>query len=89
MKSVRLVATPPAVVSETFPVVAPVGTVAVSVVAVLVPIVVAVTPLNLTEVTPSRFVPVMVTLVPTLPLVGANDVMVGTGAVETTKAEMV
>ena len=38
---------------------------------------VAVTPLNLTEVTPVRFVPVIVTLVPTSPLVGVKDVMVG------------
>ena len=43
---------------------------------------VAVTPLNLTEVTPVRFVPVIVTLVPTWPLVGVNDVIVGAGAAE-------
>ena len=38
---------------------------------------VAVTPLNFTAVTPVRFVPVIVTLVPTGPLVGVNDVIVG------------
>jgi hypothetical protein len=79
VKSATLVATPPGVVSETLPVVAPVGTVAVTDVAVLV-VNVAVVPLNLTEVTPVRFVPVMTTLVPTLPLVGANDVIVGAEA---------
>jgi hypothetical protein len=58
------------------PVVAPVGTVAVTDVAVL-GVNVAVTPLNLTPVTPVRFVPVIVTLVPGLPLAGVNDVIVG------------
>ena len=79
VKSVALVAVPPGVVTVILPVVAPVGTVAVTDVAVLV-VNVAVTPLNLTAVTPVRFVPVMVTLVPTLPLVGENDVIVGTPA---------
>jgi hypothetical protein len=50
--------------------------VAVTEVAVLV-VNVAVTPLNFTSVTPVRFVPVMVTLVPTGPLVGVKDVIVG------------
>jgi hypothetical protein len=77
VKSVVLVAVPPAVVTVILPVVAPVGTVAVTEVAVLV-VNVAVVPLNLTAVTPERFVPVMTTLVPTLPLVGENDVIVGT-----------
>ena len=80
VKSVALVAVPPGVVRETLPVVAPVGTVAVTEVAVLAPIVVAAIPLNLTEVTPSRFVPVMATLVPTGPEVGVNDVIVGAAA---------
>ena len=80
VKSVALVAVPPGVVTEILPVVAPVGTVAVTEVAVLVPMVVAVIPLNLTEVTPVRFVPVIVTLVPTFPLVGVKDVMVGAAA---------
>jgi hypothetical protein len=77
VKSVRLVAVPPGVVTVIFPVVAPDGTVAVTEVAVLV-VKVAVMPLNFTAVTPVRFVPVIVTLVPTLPLVGVNDVIVGT-----------
>jgi hypothetical protein len=79
VKSVALVAVPPGVVSETLPVVALVGTVAVTEVAVLV-VNVAASPLNLTEVTPVRFVPVMTTLVPTLPLVGENEVIVGAAA---------
>ena len=79
VKIATLVAVPPGVVTEIVPVVAVVGTVAVTEVAVLVENV-AVTPLNLTEVTPVRFVPVMVTLVPTCPLVGVNDVIVGTAA---------
>ena len=58
------------------PVVAPDGTVAVTDVAVL-GVNVAVTPLNFTAVTPVRFVPVIVTLVPTGPLVGVNDVIDG------------
>ena len=37
----------------------------------------AVTPLNFTEVVPVKFVPVTVTVVPTGPLVGVNDVIVG------------
>ena len=88
VKSVRLVAVPPGFVNEIFPVVAPEGTTAVTEVAVF-PENVAATPLNLIAVTPARFVPVMTTLVPTLPLVGVNDVMVGARAVVTTKAEVV
>jgi hypothetical protein len=76
---VALVAVPPGVVSETLPVVALVGTVAVTEVAVLA-VNVAASPLNLTEVTPRRFVPVITTLVPTLPLVGENEVIVGAAA---------
>src|SRR6185295_9770692 len=76
VKSVALVAVPPGVVTVILPVVAPEGTVAVTDVAVLVENV-AVTPLNFTAVTPVRFVPAIVTLVPTLPLVGVNEVIVG------------
>ena len=71
VKSVVLVAVPPGVVTVILPVVAPDGTVAVTEVAVLV-VNIAVTPLNLTAVTPVRFVPVIVTLVPTCPLVGVK-----------------
>jgi hypothetical protein len=39
--------------------------------------------LNFTEVAPVRFVPVMVTEVPTGPEVGVNDVIVGTKAAPT------
>ena len=55
---------PAGVVTVILPVVAPVGTTAVTEVAVFAENV-AVTPLNLTAVTPVRFVPVMTTLVPT------------------------
>ena len=41
--------------------------------------VVAFTPLNATAVAPVKFVPVIVTLVPTGPLVGAKLVIVGAG----------
>jgi hypothetical protein len=37
----------------------------------------ALTPLNVTDVVPVKFVPLMVTLVPTGPLVGAKLVIVG------------
>jgi hypothetical protein len=75
VKLVALVAVPAVSTTVMTPVVAPVGTIAVTDVAVFA-LNVAVVPLNLTEVTPVRFVPVMTTLVPTGPLVGANDVMV-------------
>lgn len=71
-----LVAVPPAVVTLMGPVVAPVGTVAVILVAELT-MKVALTPLNLTEVAPVKFVPVIVTLDPTGPDVGENEVIVG------------
>ena len=76
VKSAVLVTVPPGVVNEILPVVAVAGTTAVTEVAVFAEKV-AVTPLNLTEETPVRFVPVMTTLVPTGPLVGVNDVIVG------------
>ena len=59
------------------PVTAPAGTVAV--ICVLLTIVkVAETPLaNFTESIPVKFVPVMVTLAPTIPLVGLMPVIVG------------
>jgi hypothetical protein len=58
------------------PVVAPVGTVVTICVALFV-VIDAVVPLNFTDVAPVRFVPVMVTEVPTGPVGGVNDVMVG------------
>ena len=56
MKLVELVAVPPAVVTVTGPVVAPAGTVVTICVAVF-DVIVALTPLNFTEVAPIRFVP--------------------------------
>jgi hypothetical protein len=76
VKSVGLVAVPPGVTTVILPVVAPDGTVAVTPVAVLGEND-AVTPLNLTAVAPRRLVPVIATLVPTGPLVGEKEVIVG------------
>lgn len=88
VKSVVLVAVPPGVVTVIFPVVAPVGTVAVICVAEFT-VNVAVTPLNLTEVVvkpvPLKFVPVITTVLPTGPKVGVNEVIVGRGAAFTVK----
>jgi len=71
-----LVAVPPGVVTRSGPVVAPVGTVAWIVVAE-VTVKLALTPLNVTVVAPVKFVPLIVTLVPTGPLVGVKLVIVG------------
>jgi hypothetical protein len=60
-----------------FPVVAPAGTVALICVSVLTVNVVAPVVLNVTPVVPVKPVPVSVTLVPTGPLAGVNDVMLG------------
>jgi len=79
VKSAVLVTVPPGVVSEILPVVAPEGTTAVTDVDVFDEKL-AVVPLNLTDDTLVRPVPVMTTLVPTGPLVGVNDVIVGRGA---------
>ncbi len=77
VKLVLLVPVPLGVVTEMRPVVAPVGTEAMICVGEVTEKVDAATLLNLTEVTPTKFVPVMVTMVPTGPEVGENDVMVG------------
>src|SRR5438477_562074 len=71
-----LVAVPPDVVTLSGPVVAPAGTVAWIAVAE-VTVKVALTPLNVTEVAPRKFVPLIVTLVPTGPLVGVKLAIVG------------
>src|SRR5262245_33554519 len=76
VKLVPLVAIPPGVVTEMGPVVAPVGTAAVICVAEST-VKLAFVPLNLTELAPVRFVPVMTTLVPTGPLVGVKLLIVG------------
>ena len=71
-----LVAVPPGVVTLTFPVV-PAATMAVIVVAFTTLNEVASVPPKLTAVASVKFVPVMVTVVPTPPEVGLNDVMAG------------
>jgi hypothetical protein len=70
----------PLAFTTTFPVVAPVGTVATIDVAVQLPIEVAVVPLNATVLVPCvvpKFVPVIVTDAPTAPVVGDKLVMFG------------
>ena len=67
----------PGVVTEIGPVVAPTGTVAVIEVAETTLNVTAVVPLNFTGVAPVKLVPVIVTTVPTGPVVGVKDVRVG------------
>jgi hypothetical protein len=84
VNAVSLQSDPPGVVTQIFPVVAPEGTVAVIFVAELTLNVVDV-PANVTLVAPDRFVPLIVTEVPTGPLVGENDEM--TGAAITVKFE--
>jgi hypothetical protein len=83
VKFVALVAVPPGVVTVIFPVTAPLGTV----VEICVPEgftenEVAATPPNFTAVAPARPVPLIVTEVPTGPLDGENDEIVGAGPQE-------
>jgi hypothetical protein len=83
VKFVALVAVPPAVVTVILPVRAPLGTVTV----ICVPDgftenELAATPPNFTAVAPLRPVPLIMTEVPTGPLDGENDEIVGTGAQE-------
>jgi len=61
------------------PVVAPVGTAATIEVADLT-LKVADVPLKKPDLVPTKFLPVMVTLIPTFPLVGENRLMTGVGA---------
>jgi hypothetical protein len=87
VKSDALVAVPPGVVTVIFPVTAPVGTLAVTrVPAPFTEKLVAATPPNFTEVAPAKPVPLIVTEVPTGPLVGEKDVMVGVGGPVTVKS---
>jgi len=79
LKFCELVAVPSGVVTLTLPVVAPAGTVAEIDEAELTVKMVALVPLNLTAVAPFRFVPVIDTTVPTLPLAGESEEIVGTG----------
>jgi hypothetical protein len=76
VKLVELVAVPRGVVTVIFPVVAPEGTVAVILVSELM-VNAADVPPNLTDVAPVKPEPLIVTDVPTGPLVGENDVIVG------------
>lgn len=74
----ELVAVPAGVVTAIGPVLALLGTVALIDVSEVTEDVAAATPLNVTEVAPVKCVPVIVTAVPTGPLVGVNDEIVGT-----------
>jgi hypothetical protein len=85
VKFVELVAVPLGVVTEIGPVVAPEGTVALIRVAFCTVKVAAETPLKRTAVAPVKFVPLIRTEVPTGPLVGLNDVIVGAPVVVTVK----
>jgi hypothetical protein len=76
VNTVELVSEPPGVVTEILPVSAPAGTVVVILVSELIKNVAGVPP-NFTEVAPVNPVPLIVTAVPTGPLVGENDVIVG------------
>lgn|SRR5450432_205437 len=79
VKALPLDATPPTV-TTTFPVVAPLGTVATIDVVVQPVTVVAVTPLNVTVLVPCglpKLVPVIVIAAPTAPVAGDNVVIVG------------
>jgi hypothetical protein len=76
VKFVGLVAVPPVVFVVIGPVVAPVGT-SVTICVAVFDVIVAITPLNFTQVAPVRLVPLIVTEVPTGPLDGENEEMVG------------
>src|SRR5438309_8576365 len=80
VKLLALVAVPPGVVTLIGPLVAPLGTVAVIEVAELT-LKVALTALKVTAVAPLKLVPLIVTTVPTAPLVGVKLVIVGALAV--------
>ena len=76
VNALTLVVVPPGVVTLSGPVVAPLGTVAEIEVAELT-VKLALVPLNVTAVAPVKFVPLIVTPVPTGPLVGEKLVIVG------------
>jgi hypothetical protein len=77
VKLPALVAVPAAVVTVSFPVVAPVGTIAWIAVADVTAKFVALTPLNFTAVAPVKFKPLIVTTVPTGPMAGVKLVILG------------
>jgi hypothetical protein len=76
-----LTAVPPGVTTLTVPLVAPAGTDAVIEVELTTLNDVTDVPLNFTAVAPVKFVPVIVTVVPTGPDVGVKEEMVGEGSV--------
>jgi hypothetical protein len=76
LKPAALVAVPLGAITLMCPLVAPGGTVAVIDVDEFT-VKLAEAPANWTAVAPEKFVPVIVTIAPTLPLVGANAVIVG------------
>src|SRR5437773_3478413 len=76
VKLPALLAVPPEVVTLIGPLVAPAGTVTVIAVAELT-VKLALVPLNSTAVAPVKFVPLIVTVVPTDPLAGVTLVIVG------------
>ncbi len=80
VKSVALVAVPPGVVTMILPEVAPEGTLVVILVPAEFTLKFAETPLNFTDVAPVKFDPLMVTDVPTGPLLGEKEVIVGADA---------
>src|SRR5437867_415103 len=89
MKIRALSAKPSAVLTMIGPVVAPLGTVVLISVAVL-EVIVADVPLKLTPLASLKFLPVMVTGVPGVPVNGAKSLMVGGGLTVTVKgAELV
>jgi hypothetical protein len=80
VKITPLLCTPPAAVTTTLPVVAPLGTVAVMPVLLQGPIELAVNPLNVTVPFPCedpKFVPAIATDVPTIPLLGVRPLIFG------------
>src|SRR5439155_364172 len=79
VKAVALVAVPPGVVTLMSPVVAPLGTVAWMAVGEVTEKLTALVPLNVTAVVPVKAVPLIVTVLPTAPLVGVKLVSVGAG----------
>lgn len=81
VKAVALVAVPPGVVTATKPLVAPTGTVKVSVAASSTVKPPTFAPFKVTAVAPVRLVPVTVTLLPTSPLAGAKLSSAGAGVV--------
>ena len=85
VKTVAVLTFPPGVITLMIPVVAPLGTFTLSLVAVSY-VMVPCTPLNVTLVTPVRFAPLMTTVVPTGPEAGAKLVMEGAASTVRVKA---